>query len=132
MQDLITPSTLNIVGVAFALLGTAILFLDLRGDKVSGKARETQIYIAKLDQTINELRAIPKDRGMVTEEGIDIGETFEMMEAGAEEAQVKNRQTHIDLLDEIDTQAKKHRAAVALAVALVLFGGLLQLVALSL
>ena len=128
MPDYIQPFWFNILGGVLALAGTAVLFLDLRGDSIAAKASDVQIYIGRLDQQIEELSQIPKDRGLKTPEGIDIGEAFEIMYEGARAANRKNRDTYLNLLEEVKTEQDKHRWAQKIAIALVLLGGCLQIV----
>lgn len=129
MLGLVEPWALNLVGGLFALAGTAILFLDLRGDQFSSKATDVQIYIGKLDKQLDELRELPKDRGFTTPDGIDIGEAFEIMEKATEGANKRNRDTHIQLLEKMKAHEAKHRAAQKAAITLVLVGGLFQILA---
>jgi hypothetical protein len=129
MLDLVQPYWLNALGAAFALLGTAVLFLDLKGDSISSKATDVQAYIGRLDQQIEDLAEQPKERGFKTPEGVDIGEAFDLLYQAAKIANRKNRGTYLGLLDEVKAEAQKHRRALKTAIALVILGGCLQVIA---
>ena len=128
MLDFIQQWWLAFVGGGLQLVGTAVLFLDLRGDKIAEKATQVQIYIGQLDEQIEDLEKESKARGMKTPEGIDIGEAFEIMENGVKGANRKNRELHRKLLNEMLEEAGKHRRAQLIAIILVLFGSVLQII----
>lgn len=119
---------LAVLGGGLQLIGTAVLFLDLRGDRIAKKATEIQIYIGLLDEQIEELEKEPKQRGMKTREGIDIGEAFDIMEQATKLANRENRKKHRNLLDEVLAEAEKHRRAQGIAIGLVLLGSVLQII----
>jgi hypothetical protein len=119
---------LAVLGGGLQLIGTAVLFLDLRGDRIATKATEIQIYIGLLDEQIEDLEKEPKQRGMKTREGIDIGEAFDIMEQATKLANRENRKKHRRLLDEVLVEAEKHRRAQGIAIVLVLVGSVLQII----
>lgn len=119
---------LAVLGGGLQLIGTAVLFLDLRGDRIAKKATEIQIYLGLLDEKLEDLEKEPKPRGMKTREGIDIGEAFDIMEQATKLANRENRRKHRRLLDEVLVEAEKHRRTQAIAIVLVLVGSVLQII----
>jgi hypothetical protein len=118
---------LAVLGGGLQLVGTAVLFLGLRSDRIAKKATQIQIYIGQVDEQIEDLENQPKRRGMMTREGIDMGEAFDIMEQAAKLANRTNRKQHRYLLDEVLTEAAKHRRAQLAAIVLVLLREDLQI-----
>jgi hypothetical protein len=128
MLELIQQWWLAVLGGGLQLIGTAVLFLDLRGDRIAEKATELQIYIGMLDEQIEDLENESKLRGMKTPEGADIGELLGITEDAAKLANRRNRVKYRDLLNDVLAEAKKHRRAQGVAIGLVLLGAVLQIV----
>jgi hypothetical protein len=128
MLDLIQQWWLAFLGGGLQLIGTAVLFLDLRGDRIAEKATELQIYIGLLDEQIEDLEKEPKQRGMKTPQGTDIGELLGITEDAAKLANRKNREKYRGLLNDVLAEAEKHRRAQGIAISLVLLGSVLQIV----
>lgn len=123
------PGLLSLLGASLGLLGTAILFLDLRGDTVQDKVREIQIYIGRLQQQIDELAREPKPANSATLQGQSFGDIFDILRDGAQQANAKNTDLSLDLLEQVSREREKHRRAVGMSIVLILVGGILQLVA---
>ncbi|MDB6061740.1 MAG: hypothetical protein JWM78_1843 [Verrucomicrobiaceae bacterium] len=117
-----------VLGGGLQLIGSAVLFLDLRGDRIAQKATEIQIYIGRLDEQIEDIEKEPKERGMKTREGIDIGEAFDIMEQAAKLANRENKKKHLNLLEEVLAETAKHHRAQTAAIVLVLLGSVLQII----
>ena len=128
-MDLVSPQTLSVLGAALALLGGAVLFLDLRGNKIQETVRNVEIYIGRLQQQIEDMDQNPIPRGEAIVHGQDLGEVWEIMRDGAKQANQKNRDIQLGLLEKVNEQVDRHRRAEVWAIFLVLSGGLLQLFA---
>jgi hypothetical protein len=128
-MDFLSPQTLSVIGAALALLGGVILFLDLHGNKIQEAVRNVEIHMGRLQQQIDDMDKKPIPRGEAAVQGQDLGEIFEIMRDGAKMANEKNTDIRLELLEKVNEQLDKHRRAEGLANFLVIFGGLLQLVA---
>ena len=128
-MDLVSPQTLSVLGAALALLGGAVLFLDLRGNKIQETVRNVEIHIGRLQQQIEDIDQNPIPRGEASVHGQDLGEVWDILQDGAKQANQKNRDIQLGLLEKVNEQVDRHRRAQVWAIFLVLSGGLLQLFA---
>ena len=119
---------LAVLGGGFQLIGTLVLCIDLHGDRIAQKATEIQIYIGRLDEQIENLENEPKERGMKTRGGTDIGEAFSILQEAAKRANRNNKNKHLDLLEEVLAESAKHRVALQIAIGLGLLGSFLQFI----
>jgi hypothetical protein len=114
---------LGIFGPALTCGGVLIQFYDWKKSREeSDKLSWLRDYIAHLDSHIGGLRAEDKSRGLVTEQGLDIGETFEILQKAAEEANKINRAKLQNMVDQVDASSKRRAKYVGISIALVLLG----------
>lgn len=123
------PQALGFLGGAFSLVGGAVLFLDLRSNSTEETRRRVEIYMERLQQTLDEMAKSPIPPGAGTVHGQDLGEIWDIVKAGGEQANAINRNLHLELLETIDRDVAKHRRAATWATALVITGGILPLIA---
>ncbi|MGM4927673.1 hypothetical protein [Tardiphaga sp. 619_E2_N8_5] len=116
----------NVFGVLGPALICVSVVLQFRDWQLSGEERQAievrRGFIEILDDHLGDLRKEDKTRGLVTEEGIDIGHTFEILQAGVESAMKINRKNLRKLVDQIDDAAAKRARSVKLSLACTIVG----------
>ena len=125
MLDL-SPQLLNWTGIAFALLGSAILFIDLQGDDTQRKVRELLAYNRAVEKSGKGIVVGP--RGKPKDGELDLADIEQLMADAVDGAIERNKDLHVQVLEQMDEAADRHRRARNFAIFLVLVGGLLQLV----
>jgi hypothetical protein len=115
--------TFGILGPALTCGGVLIQFYDWKKSREeSDRLSWLRDYVSHLDSQIGDLRAEDKSRGLVTEQGLDIGETFEILQKAAEEANKINRAKLQHTVDQVDASSKRRAKYVGVSIALVLLG----------
>ncbi|WP_057831482.1 hypothetical protein [Colwellia sp. TT2012] len=127
--------TFIFVGYSLSLFGIVIFLIDMFSDKMKVQLQNVTIHIGKLNQQIKELEVIPKDRGYILENehgSIDIGQSLEILEDAAKEANKNNIELELALLEQIRDSHRKHTRArlaastfVVIGTVLSFFGGIL-------
>lgn len=119
----------NVFGVFGPILicvSGVLQFLDWQRSEGERQAIEMRRgFIETLDDHLGDLRKEDKTRGLVTPEGIDIGQTFDILQAGVEGAIKINKKNLRDLVDQIDTAAAKRAVSVKISLACLLIGTVL-------
>jgi hypothetical protein len=133
---MLDAETCVFVGSSLSLFGIVIFLIDMLSDKMKLQLQNVTLHIGILNQQIEALEETSKERGYILDNehgSIDIGQTFEVLEAAAKEANKKNREIELTLIKNIrDSHSKHFRARVAASVFLVIgavfsfFGGILQ------
>ena len=127
MLNLFHLEWLDKVGGLLALLGSAVLFLDLRGDAVASKLRGLEIHIGELDRIMEKKVPRIDTQGVSSAEADAFNAMVDIVEDAEKGAQAENRKLRTALLKQIQAAQAKHRGTQRIAIALVLLGGALAL-----
>jgi len=119
------------VGSSLSLFGILILVIDMTSDKMKLELQNVTLHLGRIDQQIKELEVVPKDRGYILEGengSIDIGQSLEILEDAAKEANKKNKEIELNLIEKIRDNHSKHMRARLVASILVSIGSVLSFI----
>jgi hypothetical protein len=120
---------LGVLGPTLTCGGGVIQFYDWKKSREeSDELAWRRDFISHLDSHLGELREEDKTRGLITEEGLDIGETFAILQKGVEQANKINRKNLQDMADRVDASSKRRARYIFVSIGFVLVGTVLSAV----
>lgn len=129
MFEIIQPEWIPKIGGAFALISSVILFLDLSGEGIKSTIRDLDIYVGKLDQTIEKYQTKPiETTGKSIPEVDEFNEMLSIVDAAEKEVEKKHKSMRIELLEAVQAAEEKHNNAQKSAIFLAVLGGILALI----